>query len=67
MKKLKALSIYQSELLKTICIVLVASAIYFFFLSNIRIFTVPKLKAQDLMTRLAHAVSPPPKNIDKIV
>lgn len=55
------------ELAKTLAIVLVTSAIYFFLLSDIKLLATPKLKTQDIMTRIAHFISPQPKNVDKIV
>ncbi|MFH1655181.1 MAG: diguanylate cyclase [Candidatus Omnitrophota bacterium] len=67
MKKLIALSGYHKELIKTLVIVLIVSAIYFFVLADLKFFAIPKLKSQDIMTRIYHLIAPPPKNLDKIV
>jgi len=63
----KSLSRYHKELIKTLISVLIVSAIYFFALSNLRLFTIAKLKSQDIMTRTYNRIAPAPKNLDKII
>lgn len=46
---------------------LVVSAVYFFFLTDIKFLAIPKLKAQDIMAKAAHLIRPQTKNIDKVV
>jgi len=67
MNLFRRLTYNYPELAKTLTIVLISSAIYFFLLSDIKFLAIPKLKAQDAMTRIAHFISPKPKNVDNII
>lgn len=67
MKFVRKLTGYHEDLIKTLIIIIILSAAYFFFFTNFRFLAIPKLKAQDIMTRVANFIRPLPNNVDKIV